>query len=182
MLRRQLAVLTFAALLLLGGSPPAALQAEQEKPKKAGPVRGVLMQGGDTSIKVWGDKDEEPVTYVFGAGSEKKMKKAMKGIFHAARVQVTYKEEGDERRLVSIRSLLKKTSGVVTGEVVHNDNGWWIVLKHKGGVRNAYAVKRPADREKVKALQIGDVVALRYSTDFERHRIEAIQKIGAGKK
>jgi hypothetical protein len=179
---RQLAVLTCSAVLLLGGSPPAALPADKDSPKKAVPVRGVLMESGNTSIKVWGDKEEEPVTYVFGQGSEKKMQKAMKGIFGATRVQLTYKLEGDRRQLVSIRSLLRRTSGLVTGVVVYNKDGWWIVVKLKNGLRDAYAVKRPADREKVKGLQKDDVVTLRYSTDGERHRIETFQKKGATKK
>jgi hypothetical protein len=182
MLLRQLAVVTFCAVLLLGSSPPAARAADKDPPKKAVAVQGVLMASGDTWIKVWGDKEKEPVTYQFGQGSEKRMRKAMNGIFHATRLQLTYKLDGDKRQLVSIRSLMKKTTGTVTGEVVFNEGGWWIVLKFKSGVRNAYAVKGTPDKDKVKELQKGDVVTVRFSTDSERHRIEAFQKKGTTKK
>jgi hypothetical protein len=182
MVLRELAVPTFCAVLFLGSSPPAARAADKDTAKKGGTVQGVLMESRDTWIQVWGDQEKEPVTYQFSHGSEKRMRKAINGIFHATRVQLTYKLDGDKRQLVSIRSLMKKTSGTVTGEVVYNDGGWWIVLKFKSGVRNAYAVKGTPDKDKVKELQKGDVVTVRYSTDSERHRIEAFRKKGTAKK
>jgi hypothetical protein len=178
---RQLAVVTFTAVVLLGGSPPAAMPADKDTPKKRGPARGVLMDISDKWIRVWGDKEDKPVIYVFAPGSEKKRQKAMKNIFRATRVEVTYKMDGDKRQLATIRALIKRTSGTVTGEVVHNDGGWWIVMKLKNGLRDAYAVKGTADKDLVKQLKQGDVVTVRYSTDSERHRIEAFQKKGTKK-
>ena len=41
--------------------------------------------------------------------------------------------------------------------------------------------KHKAVMEKPKELRPGDVVTVRFTTDLERHRIEALQKVGAAK-
>jgi hypothetical protein len=179
---RHPAVLAFAPLFLLGALTPAARPADKATPKKGGVVRGILMESGDKWVKVWGDREKDPITYPFRPGSEKKIQKGMKGTCRATRVQLTYQREGDKRQLVAIRSVMRRNRGVVMGVVVYNDGGWWVVLKFKNWLRDAYAVKDAAGKDQVKGLQTGDVVTLRYSTDSERHRIEAFRKTGTAKK
>ena len=64
---------------------------------------------------------------------------ALKTVFNASRVQLTYKTEGDSRRLVSIQRQVLQESGTVTGVVVKVHNDFWIELKPKRGVADAFA-------------------------------------------
>ena len=111
---------------------------------------------------------------------------AVSGIFSVSRVRVEYATEGDKRRLTGIKRLAGKAEGTVTGEVVES-HGWWVEVKPKDGPADGFAVHFPFDRHKdvgdvVKDLRKGDVVAIRYTTDSERHRIEAIRKKPAPEK
>jgi hypothetical protein len=97
---------------------------------------------------------------------------------------LTYKTEGDSRRLTSIERQILRASGTVTGIVVGVHNDFWIELKPRNGVANAFAPgANYNDKEfmaKLKALKPGDSVTIQFTTDFERHRILALRKNAVG--
>ena len=177
MLKRQLTILICCAFVLLAGpwSGHAALAAE----KDGGKVAGIYIDGKGDWITVKADGEDEPVKYVIDP-SDKKLQDAFKSIFGASRVQLTYKNEGDSRRLVSIKKQVLRASGTVTGEVVKVYNGFWVEVKPKNGLADAYAAganfKDKDFMERLKGLQPGDSVTITFTTDFERHRIKTLRK------
>lgn len=165
-----------AFLFAILQSPPIAPAAEQDADKKEGMVAGILIDKKDNSITVKADGEDEPVKYLVGKDSDKKLVEALKTIFNASRVQLTYKKEGDSRQLVSIKKQVLKASGTVTGLVVKVYDEFWIEVKPKVGVSDAYApnitnFKNKDFMEKLKGLKKGDSVTITFNTDFERHRI-----------
>lgn len=169
-------ILLFAVILV---SHPRTWAADKDSPKM---VAGILTDTGDKWIKVKGDGDEETAKYVYD-GSDKKLVASMKGIFTVSRVQVSYNLNGDARQLVGIKKLATQPTGTVTGEVLAICNNFWIEVKPKDGVPDGYALNFPPEKykavaETLKALKKGDIVKLTYTTDFERHRLQTLQKTG----
>jgi hypothetical protein len=130
-------------------------------------------------ITVKADGDDDPVKYLIDP-SNRKLAERLQTVFNASRVRLTYKAEGDSRRLVNIQRQILQESGTVTGVVVKVHNDFWIELKPKKGVADAFApganYNDKAFMTKLKALQPGDLVTIRFTTDFERHRIVALRK------
>lgn len=88
-----------------------------------------------------------------------------------------------QERLVTIKRHIPKASGTMTGRVVKVYNDFWVEVKPKSGVADAFApgadnynYKDQAFMEKLKGLQPGDSVTITYTTDFERHRITTLRK------
>jgi hypothetical protein len=168
----------FCAVMLFGvlGSPPVAPSADKDD---AGKVAGILIDKKGDWITVKADGEDEPVKYIIG--SDKKVTDALKSIFNAGRVQLTYKKDGDSRQLVSIKRQILKASGTVTGVVVKVYNEFWVEVKPKNGLSDAYApdatnYKNKDFMAKLKGLQPGDSVTIKFTTDGERHRIETLKK------
>jgi hypothetical protein len=73
----------------------------------------------------------------------------------------------------------------VTGDIVKVHNDFWIELKPKNGLANAFAPgANYNDKEfmaQLKELKPGDSVTITFTTDFERHRIKTLRKNPAGK-
>jgi hypothetical protein len=180
MLKRQIPVMISCAFVLLAGrwSGHAALAADKE----GGKVTGIYIDGRGELITVKADGEDEPVKYVIDA-SDKTLQAAFKSVFNASRVQLTYKTVGDSRMLVSIKKQVLRASGTVTGDVVKVYNGFWVEVKPKSGVADAYAAganyKDKDFMEKLKGLQPGDSVTITFTTDFERHRIKTLRKNAA---
>jgi hypothetical protein len=177
MLKRQLTVLICCAFVLL--AVPWADHAALAADKEGGKVTGIYIDGRGEWITVKADGEDEPVKYVIDP-SDKKLQDAFKSIFNASRVQLTYKADGDSRKLVSIKKQVLRASGTVTGEVVKVYNGFWVEVKPKNGLADAYAAganyNDKAFMEKLKGLQPGDSVTITFTTDFERHRIKTLRK------
>jgi hypothetical protein len=175
--------LFFCGLALLAASTltPAA-----DKEKKSNKVSGIVIADEKgKSITVKGDGDEEPVKYVVPDGTDKKVLETLKTTYTVSRVQLTYKLNGETRELVTIQRERLAPSGTVTGVVQAVHDSWWVEVKPKKGVADGYAPKFPSPKEmvdKVKALEKGDIVTIRFTSDNERHRIESIEKIGREKK
>lgn len=175
---RAFAILFHVVMLFaIVGSSPVVGGADNDPVK----VAGILIDKSDNAITVKGDGDEEPIKYLIGDGSDKKLKDALKMIFGASRVQLTYKKDGDSRNLVSIKKQILKASGTVTGTVVKVYNDFWVEVKPKTGVSDAYApsgtnYKNKEFMDQLKGLQKGDSVTITFTTDFERHRIETLRK------
>ncbi len=144
------------------------------------PVSGIVIERQDDSLVVKADGESDPVAYRIDQPVDKKLSAALKAVFPVSRVQVAYKADGDSRRLVSVKKLIPKASGSVTGVVLKN-YGWWVEVKPKTGVAEGYAVHFPFDANKdmmnqLQSIQEGDTVTIQFTTDFERHRIESLRK------
>lgn len=174
------------ALLLVGlgwsSVTPATAQGTANPEKK---VAGILIDKNKDWLTLKADGEDEEVKYVIDTAN-KKLEKALKNIFNAARVQLTYKKDGDSRQLVTIKRQILKANGIVTGTVVKLYNNFWIEVKPKTGLANAYApggnYNDKAFMEKLRALQPGDSVTLKFTTDGERHRIVWLRKNTSGAK
>ncbi len=173
-----------ATLLLTAGlsSPPVASAADQNAKPDAGKVAGIYIDKKDNGILVKADGEEEAVKYAIDP-SDKKLQEAFKAVFNACRVQLTYKPDGDTRRLVSIKRQILKASGTVTGNVVKVYNDFWVEVKPKNGVADAYAPGANYNDKDfmalLKGLKPGDSVTITFNTDFERHRITSLRKNAA---
>jgi len=180
MLTRHLSAKLLLAVLSLTAFPwPGGLSAEGDATAQGGKVAGILIDRKDDWITVKADGEDEPVKYVID-GSDKKLHDAFKAIFNACRVQLTYKKEGESRRLVSIKRQILKATGTVTGEVVKVYNDFWVEVKPKNGLSDAYAPGAQYNDKDfmamLKALQPGESVTITFTTDFERHRIKTLRK------
>ena len=188
MLRCQGFVTLLCAVMLFTilRSPPVAPAADKDAAQEQGKVAGILIDKKDNWITVKADGEDEPVKYLVGTDADKKLAQALKTIFNASRVQLTYKKDGDSRQLVSIKKQVLKASGTVTGVVVKVYNEFWVEVKPKDGPSDAYAPgANYNDKDfmaKLKGLKPGDSVTIKFNTDFERHRILTLRiNDGSGK-
>jgi hypothetical protein len=177
--RLVLAVLCAALPLTARSSLLAVLAADAEKPKE-GKVSGLVLEKRDGSMMVKADGEKEAVKYVFGDGTDKKTLETLKTIYVAGREDLMYKLKDDVRQIVSVKKVVLKSKGTVTGEVLANHE-WWIEVKPKDAVPERYAAKFPFDQhkdvtDKIKGLEKGDIVTITFVTDGERHRIETLQQ------
>jgi hypothetical protein len=170
---------TLLVIVLLIGiwSNLPALAAEGDAAKRDHKAAGILIDRKEDWITVKADGEDEPIKYLIDS-ADKKLANALKPIFPVSRIQLTYKVNGDSKHLVGIKRQVSKAAGTVTGVVVKN-YGWWVEVKPRGGVADGYACHLPFDKnkdmmEKINGLQEGDTVSIKFTTDFERHRIETL--------
>ncbi len=175
-------VLTLFCAALLFPPSSAGLARASDKPaaKPTGKVAGILIDKKEDRITVKADGEEEPVKYLIGGNADKKLAGALKTVFNASRVQLTYKTDGESRQLVSIKRQVLRASGTVTGVVVKVYNDFGVEVKPRNGVSDAYApganYKDKAFMDRLRGLKKGDSVTIQFYTDFERHRILALRK------
>ena len=180
MLGRQCLLNLLGPIVLLTAASPNsfASAADKEVRNDGGKVAGILIDRKDNWITVKADGEDEPVKYVVDAFN-KKLQEAFKAVFNACRVQLTYKAEGDSRHLVSIKRQILKASGTVTGDVVKVYNNFWVEVRPKKGVTDAYAPGANYNDKEfmalLKGLKEGDSVTITFTTDFERHRITTLR-------
>jgi hypothetical protein len=176
-------VLLVVAVLCCSAPFRAASADEPSKGKDNGGktiVAGIVTDKKEGSITVKLDGVDDPVTYTVDPDN-KKTAKALAGIFTVARVRLAYETSGDAKQLVGIEKARSQATGTVTG-VVLATHEWWVEVKPKNGPPDGYACSYPkplweATMEKIKELKQGDTVAITFFSDFERHRIQKIQKI-----
>jgi hypothetical protein len=168
-----------ATLLAALHASTASLAAEKDAASPERKAAGIVIDKKDNWITVKADGEDEPIKYVVDL-SDKRLQEAYKAIFNACRVQLAYKQEGDSRRLASIKRQILKASGTVTGDVVKVYNDFWVEVKPKSGVADAYApganYNDKVFMETLKGLKAGDSVTITFTTDFERHRIQTLRK------
>jgi hypothetical protein len=181
MLRWQASLTLFSAVMAftIFLSPLVAPAAQKEGGKEDIKVAGILIEKKDKWITVKADGDDEPVKYVIN-DADKKVVEAMKGIFNASRVQLTYKKDGESRQLAGIKRQALKDKGKVTGIVVKVYDDFWVEVKPKDGPSDAFApgATNYKDKDfmaKLRGLKKGDSVTITFATDFERHRILTLQ-------
>jgi len=159
--------------------PASAMQ--KRAPDREIGVAGIMFDFDrkNNRITVKADGEDEPVTYLIDP-SNRKLAERLQTVFNASRVRLTYKADGDSRRLVNIQRQILKESGTITGTVVKVHDDFWIELKPRNGVADAFApganYNDKAFMATLKALQPGDSVTIQFTTDFERHRIVALRK------
>jgi hypothetical protein len=182
MLKRQLTVLICCAFVLLAvpWADHAALAADKDATKDGGKVAGILIDKNADSITVKADGEDEPVKYVIDA-SDKSLQAAFKSVFNASRVQLTYKTVGDSRMLVSIKRQVLRASGTVTGEVVKLYNGFWVEVKPKNGLADAYAAGCQLQRQSLHG-EAERLATRRLGHDHVHHRLRAAPHQDSAKK
>jgi hypothetical protein len=177
--QRSLTLFCAALLFTLWQSSPVVRAAKDDAKKEESKVAGILIDKKDDWLTVKADGEEEPVKYLISKDSGKKLADALKTIFNASRVELTYKQDGDSRQLVSIKKQILRASGTVTGVVVKVYNDFWVEVKPKDGVADAYAPGANYNDKnfmaKLRGLKPGDSVTITFNTDFERHRILSMQ-------
>jgi hypothetical protein len=169
-----------AALLFSSASPGIARSSDNKTAPPSGKVAGILIDRKDDWLTVKADGEDEPVKYLIPS-SDKQLARSLKSIFNASRVQLTYKTDGESRQLVTIKRQVLRTAGTVTGVVVTVYNDFWVEVKPKNDLSDAYApngrnYKDKAFMEKLRGLKPGDSVTIRFTTDSERHRIVTLRK------
>ena len=169
-------LLVVFVLLLAPWLNPIASAADKNTEKDGGKVAGIYIEKKDDWITIKVDGEDEPVKYVIDP-SDKRLQEAFKSIFGASRVQLTYKKQGDARQLLSIKRQVLKATGTMTGDVVKVYNNFWVEVKPKHGLADAFALGANGNvAETLKELKAGDSVTITYTTDFERHRITSLHK------
>ena len=183
MFERHHVVTRLAVVMLISVLPPARPSSAAQKRSSTQEIRvaGILFDFDRTNnwLSVKADGEEAPVKYLIDP-SDETLAEQLKPVFNASRVRLTYKTEGDARQLVSIQRQILQASGTVTGIVVKVNNDFWIELKPRKGLADADApganYNDKAFMAKLRALKPGDSVTIRFTTDFERHRIVSLRK------
>ena len=178
--RRFILGLLFAATLLpvcyAAQNAPAA--DKDAAGKAAGIVFDYDRKTNVVTMKV--DGEEDVTKFLVPANPDKKLAESLQTIFGAARAQLTFKKDGDNRVVTGIKRHIIKADGTMTGDVVKVHNNFWVEVKPKKGLADAFApggnFNDKAFMEKLKALQPGESVTIVYTTDGERHRIKSLKK------
>jgi Transglutaminase-like superfamily len=168
------------------GPKPVALAADQAASQQGVTVSGIVTDRRDNWLMLRADGEQDPVKYLIPPDPGKRMLLDLQGIFSVGRVRIVYELKDDSRQLISITKVVLKTVGTVTGEVLHIYD-WWVEVKPRGGPPEGYALQFMADKNhemvnKLKSLKVGDNVTIKFMTDFERHRIETLEKQETKKK
>jgi hypothetical protein len=174
-----------AAALLAGavfgadGPPATPKDAKPGKPGKPVAAAGVVTDNKSDFAMVWVDGEEAPSKFSFAEGFDKNtfgFPPKCKGVFMPDRVQFTYtKGEDGAKQLLTMQRDKTPAQGTVTGEVQFS-NDFWVAVKPKNGLLDGYAINWPPGEmvAKLKALQKGDWVTIKFHTDVERHRMESL--------
>jgi hypothetical protein len=176
---RGFLALSCAVVLCAPGATPFSPAADKGTAPMKGKVAGILIEKKDAYLIVKADGEDEPVKYVFGESPDRKLAGELKAVFNAARVQLTYEQDGDSRRLLGTKRQVLRASGTVTGTVVKVYDEFWVEVKPKEGPSDAYAPGANFNNKefmaKLRGLKPGDSVTIRFNTDFERHRILSLR-------
>jgi hypothetical protein len=170
------------SLALLGtfflGSKALAAPKDSAKdaPKTTGTASGLIVDMKKEFMTVQHDGEAEPTKYLYANGAGMETLTHKMNIFGVDRVNIKYKLEGEDRRITAIEKVPGKSQGVIVGEVVKVYNNFWVAVKPKTGMIEGFALNWPPEKFKqshdlIKTLNPGDQVAIKYGTDFERHRI-----------
>jgi hypothetical protein len=176
---RLVAIVLAAGLSAGAAAPDAPKQASKDKGQgKPIAAAGIVTDVKDKEgfVMIWTDGEDEPAKYVFREGFDKTIfgfPPAGKAIFTVGRVHFTYSTSDDARQVLSMEKEPPLAKGTVTGQVMFA-NDFWVAVKPKAGHLDGYAVGPPAWKEmgeRIKTLQKGDIVTIKFYTDIERHRI-----------
>jgi len=148
---------------------------DKDPAKQRGTVAGILFDVKPNWITVKADGEEEPVRYNIVDGPDHPIAQAMKGIFGASRVELSYEKVNGTHQLVSIKKQVLQAKGTFLGTVVQVHDRFWLEVKPRTGPPDAFApganYNDKAFMDLLNSLRPGDHVTLGYFTDLERHRI-----------
>jgi len=179
-------------ILLLGVSlMPGIVRADKtgktdpSKPaelKPQGTVSGLMTDFKNDYMLVQLDDQPEPIKFMFGPGISIPVL-TKHGIFPCNRISFKYKTDGGNKVILDADKLPGRQSGVAIGKVIKVYNDFWVSVKPNDGMIEGFALGANADQNKaiLKSLNPGDLVAIKYSTDFERHRIVQMEVKPAAK-
>ena len=140
---------------------------------------GIVTDKKDDWILIKVDNQAEPIKYVVPDHADPKLLAALKTIFTVARVQVSYTNDGDVHRLVSIKRDMSRPKGTVTGEVL-STHDFWLEVKPKDGPPDGYSpggAGWKAMADKLKTIKKGDTVTIKFYSDGERKRIDTLDVV-----
>ncbi len=174
---KHIAVLALLCSVVMFSTMDAPATADETKTVKAA---GILFDKQDKSVTVKVDGDKETTKYAIPENADKALTASLKENFPACRVTMTYKLDGETRQLVSIKRQILKKDGTITGAVVGVHNKFWVEVKPKNGLADAFApggnFKDKDFMDRLLSLKEGDSVTITYTTDGERHRILTLKK------
>lgn len=181
------AAIVLAATLLAGGVIAADVIAadspKDAKPGKPIAATGVLTDNKKDFTMIWVDGEDAPTKFAIAEGFDKNtfdFPPKGKGVFVPDRVQFTYIKDDDGNKVLTMQRAKTPLKGTVTGEVQFS-NDFWVAVKPKNGPLDGYAISWPPGDmvARLKALKKGDVVTIKFRTDVERHRIDALKVLPA---
>jgi hypothetical protein len=171
------AAIVLAAALLSGGVIVADSPTDTKPGKRIAAV-GVLTDNKKDFVMIWVDGEEAPTKFVLAEGFDKNtfgFPPKGKGVFVPDRVQFACIKSDDGNKVLVMQRAKTPLTGRVTGEVRFS-NDFWVAVKPKNGPLDGYAISWPPGDmvNRLKALKKGDIVTIKFHTDVERHRIEAL--------
>jgi len=178
----QKAAIVLAAALLTSGVI-ASESPKDAKPGKPITAVGVLTDNKANVAMIWVDGEDTPTKFALAEGFDKNtfgFPPKGKGVFVPDRVQFAYIKGDDGNKVLTMRRAKTPLKGTVTGEVQFS-NDFWVAVKPQRGPLDGYAITWPPGDmvAKLKALKKGDRVTIKFHTDVERHRIEALEVLPA---
>ncbi len=176
------AAIVLAAALLAGGVI-AADSSKDAKPGKPIAAVGVLTDNKANVAMIWVDGEDAPAKFALAEGFDKNtfgFPPKGRGVFVPDRVRFTYVKGDGGNKVLAMQKAKTPLKGTVTGEVRFS-NDFWVAVKPEHGPLDGYAITWPPGNmvARLKALKKGDRVTVRFRTDVERHRIEALQVLPA---
>jgi hypothetical protein len=144
--------------------------------KPEGVASGLMTDFKDGYMIVQLDNQEAPIKFLFGPGITIPTL-TKQGIFPCNRINFKYKTEGDDKKVLGAEKVPGRQSGIVIGKVIKVYNDFWVSVKPQAGMIEGFALGGSSKDAAaiLKSLKPDDLVAIKYITDFERHRIVQIE-------
>ena len=177
------------ALLAVSLLPPALRGADAKAPDKKpelkpeGVTSGLMTDFKKEYMVVQLDDQDEPIQFYFTPGmSIQTLTK--QGIFPCNRINFKYKTDGNDKIVLAAEKLGGRSGGIAIGTVIKVYNDFWVSIKPTNGdMIEGFALGGNAQIKPIlHSLNPGDLVAIKYTTDFERHRIVQMEVKPAGRK
>ena len=156
----------------------ASLAADGGEPKEAKEGGSVTTGGVATGltkdfIMMLTDGEGAPVKYVYADDLDRI---SLLRIISPSRVRVTYVQEGDARKLLSVKSEPAVAKGTASGVVVTSTN-FYVAVKLKDGSMGGYAISFPPGEigKRLKTLHKGDAVTIKFHNEGYRYRIDSLR-------
>lgn len=182
---RKTAILLAATLVTamgLGAGGTAAGPGVETKPGSTLSAAGIVTDIKPDFVMLWVDGEDAPAKFALAESFDKTtfgFPPKCKGVFNPDRVQFTYVKGDDGNKVLAMalayKSAPPQPAGTVTGEVLFSDD-FWVAVKPKNGPLDGYAIGWPPGpvHETLKTLKKGDFVTIKFHTDVERHRMDAL--------
>jgi len=167
-------LLLLLCISLLPGIGHADPKAPDQKAglKPEGLASGLMTDFKEGYMIVQLDDQDEPIKFLFGPGMTiPTLTKS--GVFPCNRINFKYKTDGDDKKVLAVEKVPGRQTGIVIGKAIKVYNDFWVSVKPQNGMIEGFALgaNGKAIGEVLKTVKPGDLVAIKFTTDFERHRI-----------